>query len=209
MEQKKGTAVIIEPAKTALLLMHWTNDIAAPGGKRAHDMPQRLKETHTLEHTKAVLEASRRKGVLIVYVNASHRPGYPEIPPKRAPLFRDVAASEPHIRGTWGNQVIDELKPLDTEIIVHNYSPSSFCFTDLDLILRNKGITDLVLSGLTTNWVVETTAREALCRGYFIYTLKDCCLGKNDEMHNWAFENILPVLGVVLDSKDYIAALQS
>lgn len=208
MRQRNGTAVTIEPAKTAFLLLHWQNDLAAPGGKGSHDMLERLIAAHTIEHTQAALKASREKGVLVVYVVASHRPGYPELPAKLAPLFSNVSASGRHMRGTWGNQIIDQLKPLDGEIVIYNYSPSSFCYTDLELFLRNKGITDLVLSGLATNWVVETTARDGACRGYFIYTLKDCCNSSSDEMHNWPLTHILPKLGAVIDSKTYIAALQ-
>ncbi len=70
------------------------------------------------------------------------------------------------------------------------------------------GVTDLVLSGVATNWAVESTARDGICRGYFIYTLEDCCLSLNDEMHDWALKNILSVLGAVIDSKTYVAALQ-
>src|SRR4030042_2946290 len=209
MHQKNEAAVTIDPAKTALLLLHWQNDIAAPGGKRSRDLVERLAAAHTIEHTQTVLKASREKGMLVVYVVASHRPGYPEIPAKRVPLFNHVVASGTHMRGTWDTQVIDQLKPLDDEIIVYNYFPSSFIYTDLDLVLRNKGITDLVLSGVATNWDVESTARDAICYGYFIYTLKDCCLSHNDEMHNWALKNILSVLGVVIDSETYIAALKS
>jgi nicotinamidase-related amidase len=208
MQQKNEAGVTIDPAKTALLLLHWQNDIAAPGGKRAREIVEKLAATNTIEHTQAVLKASREKGVLVVYVVASHRPGYPEIPAKRVPLFSHVVASGTHIRGTWDTQVIDQLKPLDDEIVVYNYFPSSFYSTDLDLILRDKGITDLVLSGVATNWAVESTARDGICHGYFIYTLKDCCLSHTDEMHNWSLTNILSVLGVVLDSETYIAALK-
>jgi nicotinamidase-related amidase len=209
MQKKNESAVIIEPAKTALLLLHWQNDIVLPDYKYAGIIPERIAAAHTIEHTQAVLKASREKGILVVYVNASHRPGYPELPANSAPIFKNVAAGSAHIRGTKGSEVIDQLKPRDNEIIVYNYNPSGFYYTDLDLILRNKGITSLVLSGIATNWAVETTARDGACIGYFIITLKDCCNSSTDEMHNWPLVNILPRLGAVIDSKAYIAALQS
>ena len=204
----KDLELVIDPAKTALLLLHWQKDVAAAGFDHAGPMPARLAAAKTVEHTQAVLEASREKDIFIVYVNAGHRPGYPEIPRSKAPLFRNVVKSGAHIRGGKGNDVIDQLKPRDGEIIIHNYSPDSFCYTDLDLILRNKGITDLVLSGVATNWAVETTAREGACLGYFVYTLEDCCNSLTDEMHNWSMSNILPRLGAVLDSESYINALR-
>jgi nicotinamidase-related amidase len=208
-QSNEAAALTIDPAKTALLLLHWQKSVAAPGHEHAGNIPDRLAAAHTVEHTQAVLKASREKGVLIIYVNASHRPGYPEIPAKIAPIFQNVVKSGAHIRGSQEAEVIDQLRPLEDDIIIYNYSPDGFCYTDLDLILRNKGITDLVLSGVSTNWAVETTAREGACRGYFIYTLSDCCHSTSEEMHNWVLANILPRLGAVLDSESYIAALQN
>jgi nicotinamidase-related amidase len=203
------TILTINPAKTALLLLHWQKDIATSEFKHSRNMPERLAAAHTIEHTQAVLKESRENGVLVVYVNAAHRPGYPELPANRAPIFKNVAAGGAHIRGSRDAEVIDQLEPIDNEIVVYNYNPSAFCYTDLDLILRNKNITDLILSGLSTNWVVETTARHGACLGYFIYTLEDCCNSHSDEMHHWPMTNILPRLGAVIDSRAYITALQS
>jgi nicotinamidase-related amidase len=200
--------ITIDPAKTALLLLHWQNDLAARSSKVAGDMPERLAVANTVEHTQAVLKATREKGMLVIYVNASHRPGYPEIAAKPFPLASHLIEAGIAVRGTWGVEVIDQLKPRADEIVIYNYSTSGFCYTELDIILRNKGITDIVLSGLVTNWVVESTARDGANRGYFIYVLKDCCNTMNNEMHNWTLTNILPSLGVVLDSETYIAALQ-
>ncbi|MFC2070077.1 cysteine hydrolase family protein [Chloroflexota bacterium] len=202
MQQKSETAVIIDPAKTALLLLHWQNSLAAPDSKHSGGMPERLAVAHTIENTQAVLRETREMGMLIVYVNACHRPGAPEM------AVLNATIAEIFLKGTWGAENIAQLKPLDDEIVVNNYSPSGFCYTELDLILRNKGITGLALSGIATNWIIESTARDGANLGYFIYTLKDCCNSMNDEMHNWPLKNILPALGVVLDSKAYIAALQ-
>jgi nicotinamidase-related amidase len=207
VQYNNKAALTIDPAKTALLLLHWQNDIAALGGKIAGDMPERL-AAHTIEHTQAVLKATREKGMLVIFVNGSHRPGYPEAPARPSPLMTHLIKAGAVVRGTWGAEVIDQLKPLDDEIVIYNSSPSGFCYTELDIILRNKGITDLVLGGFATNWVVESTARDGANRGYFIYILKDCCNSLSDEIHNWTLTNILPVLGIVLDSKAYIAALQ-
>jgi nicotinamidase-related amidase len=194
----------INPGRTALLLLHWQNDIASPSGKLAKNLPERLAAACTLDCTQAVLKASRNKKMLVIYINASHRPGYPEIPSHTRSIIVKTGCL---LRGSWGAEVIDQLKPLVSDIIIYNYSPNAFSYTELDLILRSKGITDLVLSGLATNWVVETTARDAAFRGYNIYTLSDCCQSFTDEMHNWSLTNILSVIGSVIDSKTYIACL--
>jgi nicotinamidase-related amidase len=207
MRQKRNGAITIDPRKTALLLLHWQNDLAMPSGRLSRDMPQRLAPDHTIEHVQAVLKASREKGILVVYVDASHRPGYPEVNPKPSSLSSGIAKAGGLLRGSWGAEVIDQLKPLAEDIIIYNYSSSAFAYTELDLILRNKGITDLVLTGLVTNWVVESTARDATNRGYNIYTLSDCCQGVNEEMHQWSLSNILSAIGSVTDSRTYIASL--
>jgi ureidoacrylate peracid hydrolase len=208
MEKNSETVVTIDLAKTALLLIHWQNDIAAPGGKIAGNIPERLAAAHTIEHTQTILKASREKGMLVVFISGSHRPGYPEAPAGPSPLMTHLIEAGSVIRGTWGAEIIDQLKPLAGEIFIDNSSTSGFYSTELDVILRNKGITNLVLSGFATNWAVESTARDGANRGYFIYTLKDCCNSLSDEMHNWTLTNIFPVLGIVLDSKAYIAAMQ-
>jgi nicotinamidase-related amidase len=197
----------IDRQKTALLMLHWQKDIVLPG-KHAGNRPERIAAAHNVEHAQAVLEASREKGIPVIYVNTSLRPGFPELPANLAPIDKNVIANQAHIRGTQDVEVIDQLKPRDDEIMILNFSPSAFAYTELDLILRNRGITHLVLTGISTNWVVETTARVGACMGYFIYTLEDCCNSSSDEMHNWSMQNILPRLGAVINSEAYTAALR-
>jgi ureidoacrylate peracid hydrolase len=132
----------IDPSKTALLLLHWQNDLAARGGKAAGDMLERLTASHTIEHAQAVLKTSREKGIPVIFVNASHRPGYPEIAAKTGPMASHLVEAGVLIRGTWGAEVIDQLKPRADEIVIYNYSTSGFCYTEMDIILRNKGITE-------------------------------------------------------------------
>ena len=165
----------LDPRTTALLLLHWQNELVKPGGKIAHLLADTLAAAGTVEHTRAALRASRDAGVFVVYVNVSHRPGYPEMGPDAGPLSAGLVKAQAFIRGTWGVEVIEELAPLPGEIEIVNYSTSAFIYTELDLLLRNRGITTVVLSGLATNWVVESTARDANNRGYAVWTLSDCC----------------------------------
>jgi nicotinamidase-related amidase len=209
MQQSNHSEINIEPARTALLLLHWQNDFAAQGGKLAGNMLDRLAAAHTIEHTRAVLSATRKKGMLVIYVSGVHRPGHPEMPAKLSPMSKMVAASGACLLGTWGAKVIEQLKPLENEIVIYNHSANAFNYNELDMILRNKNITDLVLTGLATNWIIEGTARDGAGKGYFINVLKDCCESHSDELHNWTLNNILPALGAVIDSDSYIAALQN
>ena len=200
----KDETIKINPTKTALLLLHWQNDLATLSGKLAKNLPGRLAATFTIQNTQAILKASREAEMLVIYVNASHRSGYPEI---HSPTNSIVVRSGSLVRGTWGAEVIEELKPMGDDVVIFNYSSNAFSYTELDLILRNKGITHLVLSGLVTNWIVESTARDAVARGYTIYTISNCCQSFSDEMHNWSITNILSAIGSVFDSKTFITIL--
>jgi nicotinamidase-related amidase len=170
-------------------------------------MPQRLAADNTIENLQEAIKASRERGILVIYVSASHRAGYPEVTPKSSSLSAGIARAGGLLRGSWGAEVIDQLKPLAGDIIIYNYSSSAFSYTELDLILRNKGITNLILTGLVTNWVVESTARDAANLGYNIYTLSDCCQGVNREMHKWSLDHILSTIGSVIDTGTYINSL--
>jgi len=198
----------LDPCKTALLLLHWQNELVKPEGAISKPLAGMLAEDQTVKHAQIALRASRSRGVFVVYVNVGHRPGYPEIGPNPAPLAAGLIKAQAFIRGTWGAQVVEELQPLADEIEIVNYSTSAFIYTELDLLLRNRGITTVVLSGLATNWVVESTARDANNRGYAVWTLSDCCNSSSREAHAYCLANTLPMLGVVCDSTTYVNVLE-
>ena len=130
----------IDPSKTAFMLLHWQNDLVSPEGKFAGPLPKFISEAHNIQDTVAALKDSREKGMMVIYVNLSYRPGYPE------------------------------------------------------LVLRNKGIKNLVLTGMCTNFVVESTAREAMNRCFSAIVLKNCCNSFSREMHDWSIKTSCPVL---------------
>jgi nicotinamidase-related amidase len=199
----------IDPRTTALLLLHWQNELVKPEGLVAAGFSGVLAEFGTLQRMQDALLASREHGVLVVYVNASHRKGYPELPANPAPLAAGLVKTNAFIRGTWGAQIVDELAPLASEIEISNYATSAFTYNELDLILRNRGVTTVVLAGLATNWIVESTARDAFNRGYSVWTLTDCCNSPSREAHDYCIKNTLPMLGLVCQADDYARALSS
>jgi nicotinamidase-related amidase len=199
----------LDPSRTALLLIHWQNEIASPEGRNSQDMPQRLREKGILQRTQAVLDATRKRGMLVIYINGVHAPGYPELGARTAPLAAMLISRGSMLKGTWGVEVIDELKPIEGEILLDNYSPSGFSSTPLDVILRARDITNLVISGIATHVAVESTTREAFNLGYTVYTLEDCCTSTTQEIHEWSIENTLSFFGFVIDADSYIAAINS
>lgn len=86
MASGNGSETRLDPSKTALPLVHWQKEIATPGGRNSEDIPQRLLAMGTIDRTQAVLSATRKNGMMVVYVNGVHRPGYPELAARTVPL---------------------------------------------------------------------------------------------------------------------------
>ncbi len=200
----------IEPKRSAVLVMHTQNDIATAEGKFAYSgIYKQVEKHHTWEKINAFLDASREAGLLVIYIRVALRPGHPELSEKSYPIHaggREVGA---WTEGTWGAEIVDELKPKENDMVIINYSPNSFLYTNLDQILRAKGIQHLFLTGTATNFVVEDTARYGAQIGYDIIVVEDCCTSFTDEMHVFSIENILPQFGAVLQSGDVIEQLKN
>ena len=207
MARENGSGLVLDPLKTALVLVHWQKEIAAPGGRNSEDMPQRLLAMGTIDRTQAVLSATRKNGMLVVYVNGVHRPGYPELAARTVPLAKMLMERGSMLLGTPGVEVIDQLKPVDGDIVIENHSSSSFCSTCLDLVLRARGITNIVLTGIATHVAIESTARDGFNMGYTVYTLEDCCTSTSQEIHDWTIKNVLSFFGFVIDAESYMAAI--
>ncbi len=107
-------------------------------------------------------------------------------------------------QGSWGADFYGGVKPLAGEIVVIKHRFSAFIDTELDLILRSKGIRTLILSGTTTNVCVESTARDGFMKDYYIVLLDDCSSAASEESHNSSINNIKLFFGEVVDSSDVL-----
>jgi len=191
----------IDVSKSALLLLHCQNDITKPEGKFAFSgVPAQVARHNLLPKWAAVLKASRDAGMRIIYINNVLRSGCPELGDKTFPLMMGTKEYGAFVKGTWGAENPDEIKPLPGDLIIENYN-------NLDQILRANGIKHLFLAGLATTFVVDSTARYGAELGYDITILEDCCTSFTDEMHDFEIANVLPHFGTVSRSSDIIAAL--
>ncbi|MFA5536352.1 MAG: isochorismatase family cysteine hydrolase [Bacillota bacterium] len=198
----------IDTERTALVILHYQNDIVKQGGAIADLYWKRIKDAGTVEKTKSVLEASRKHGVLVVFVECAFRPGAPELALKAPPLWKALKDSGGLIRGTKGAATIDELKPLPEEPVCIQASTNGFWGTDLEIILRAHAITDVVLTGIATaHFVILSTTLAASDMGFYPIVLEDCCNDESDEYHNWIINNILADCAVISDSTNFIKAL--
>lgn len=170
-----------QPASTALVIIDMQRDFVMPGGfgeLLGNDVKQ---VQPAIAPTRRVLEAWRKKGLQILHTREGHRPDLSDCPPSkkaRGKLKVGIGDKGPMgrvlVRGERGHDIIDELKPLSGEPIIDKPGKGAFFATDLDLILKNRGIRSLIVTGVTTEVCVQTTAREANDRGYECLVLEDC-----------------------------------
>jgi len=198
----------VDSPTSALLVLHYQNGLVRHEGVFAFSGTAAQVEKHgCLAKTAAVIEASRAAGIPVIYVNIEFRPGFPELKKPTYPLIESIQERNAFLRGSWDAGVPEELAPGPDDIVVINFDSSAFSHTDLDRILRAKGVKSLYLAGIATNWVVESTTRYGAELGYDVTVLEDCCQGFSDELHDFAITKTLPFYATIAKSTDFIDTL--
>ena len=189
---------------SAFLVLHYQNGVAHPDGVWGKNLFPQIEKNGATGNTVKALEAARNKGMLIIYVNIAWRPGYPELPENTCGLLKEAKENNECLVGSWGAEVIEELKPKENEIIVINFGSDGFEGTDLDMILRVNKINNLYFTGQCAEHVVATTIKRAVNMGYTATLLSDCTSGFED-LNYEAMLNILPLYATLITSADFIS----
>ena len=194
-----------EPGNTALLVIDMQVDFCAPGGYMERSGVDLGPLRAPVEPIARVLAAMRRVGFTVVHTRETFRPDLSDVQPHR--LFRgaDGAAIVPGDAGPLGRcliagepcwDIIAELAPVAGEAVFDKNGYGAFGTTAIDAHLRQRGIANLVLTGVTTNCCIHSNLREALDRGYDCVTLDDCCGAPTRESHERSMAIIRSPAGV-------------
>jgi nicotinamidase-related amidase len=189
--------VPIEANRSALLVMDYQTEIVSMLGDKA---------AAVIERAAGVVAAARKAKLPVIYIVIGFRPGYPELNPRNA-NFVTLSKSGRFLATTPGSDVVPAVRPQAGEVVVQKHRVSAFAGTDLELILRAKGIDTLVLFGFSTSGVVLSTVRHAADADYHLIVVKDCCADVDDEVHRVLTEKTFARQATVLTASELTAAL--
>lgn len=197
----------VEPRHTALVIVDMQNDFCAAGGlvdKAGRDITELQKVGARLP---AFIAAAREAGNLIVFVrcvySSDNNHYLSDVFLEQAARQRAGAGTQYPMcqEGTWNGEFYGDVKPQAGDVVVSKHRYSAFHNTDLDLILRSHGVRTVVLTGVLTNVCVETTAREAFVRDYYVVLVEDGTASCQPEDHAMTLRNIERFFGVVSSIK--------
>lgn len=206
-------------SKTALVIIDMQRDFLEPGGfgeTLGNDVSQLAS---AVKPCADVLDAFRKAGLLVIHTREGHLPDLSDAPPAKiergAPSLR-IGDPGPMgrilIRGEAGHDIVPSLYPIKGEIIIDKPGKGAFYATELGDILKERGIDNLLVCGVTTEVCVNTTVREANDRGYRCVVLADCCASYFPEFHEMGLRMIKAqggIFGWVSDSKAILSAMKS
>jgi nicotinamidase-related amidase len=200
----------LDLGRTALVIIDMQRDFLEPGGFGETLGNDVSLLAAAVGPCRRVLAATREMGLLVVHTREGHRPDMADAPPanvERGNPSARIGAAGPMgrilIRGEAGHDVIPALAPLPGEPVLDKPGKGAFYQTDLELLLKNRGIESLLVCGVTTEVCVHTTVREANDRGYRCVVLGDCCGSYFREFHEVGLRMIAAqggIFGWVSDS---------
>jgi nicotinamidase-related amidase len=192
---------------TAVIAVHMQNDVVTPAGAFAGFFAAQVAERQVIARTKELLDAARACGATTVYTRVAWQPGYPDLV-VNSPLLGVVTQTQCLVDGTEMAQIVPELTPEPTDLVITHQRVGGFSATQLDVLLRARGIDTIVFAGVATNASVETTARQSSDLGYRTIVVADACAAADTASHE-ASINSLGLLGEIATTADIVQALSA
>ena len=201
-------SLTINPATTALVLIEFQNEFTSPGGVLHDAVAEVMDSTGMLGNTTALVDKARKAGVTIMHAPITFAPGYGELTRHPYGILKGVVDGNAFVKGTWGAAIVDDLTPAAGDILIEGKRGlDTFASTNLDFILRSKGIDTIILAGFLTNCCVESTMRSGYENGYRVITLTDCTAATSTAEHDNAIAFDYPMFSEPVASAEVAAAL--
>jgi nicotinamidase-related amidase len=199
----------MNPATTALVLIEFQNDFTTPGGTLHDAVAGVMASTGMLDNAIKAAAATRAAGAIVIYSPIAFAPGYNEISSHPYGILKGVVDSKSFVKGGWGAEMIDALTPKTGDIVIEGKRGlDAFASTNLDFIMRSKGIHTVALAGFLTNCCVESTMRSAYEGGYEVITLTDAVAATSQPEHDNAIQYDYPMFSKPMTTAEYLKLLQ-
>jgi nicotinamidase-related amidase len=198
-----------DPKRTAVVLIEFQNDFASEGGAFHGAVQDVMDRTGMLDNARRLVEAARAAGATIVHAPITFAPGYGEVSRHPYGILKGVVDSTAFVKGEWGAEIVDSLAPQGGDVVVEGKRGlDTFATTNLDFILRARGIETIALGGFLTNCCVESTMRTGYEKGYRVITLSDCVAATSPEEHDNAIKFDYPMFSDVMSAEEFTEQLQ-
>jgi ureidoacrylate peracid hydrolase len=200
----------MDPKTTALVLVEYQNDFTSEGGALHGGVKAVMQSTNMLAHTVETVAKARKAGVAVMFAPISFAEGYREITSEPYGILKGVVDGKAFVRGSWGAAIVDALRPEPEDIVIEGKRGlDTFASTNLDFILRSRGIRNLVVAGFLTNCCVESTVRTGYERGFQVTALSDCTATLSEEEQRFAFEKNLPMFARIMTHGEFLDELSA
>ena len=198
----------MDPKKTALVLIEYQNDFTSKGGTLHDAVKGVMEKNNMLQNTVDTVKKAREAGATIVFAPITFVEGYGELSKEPYGILKGVVDSKSFRKGSWGAEIVDVLKPQPGDIVIEGKRGlCGFASTNLDFILRSRGIDTIALGGFLTNCCVESTMRTGYEKGYNVITLKDCTAALSEEEQRLAVEKNYPMFSRPMNHDEFLAEL--
>ena len=198
----------MDPNKTAVVLVEFQNDFTSEGGALHGAVKDSMEATDMLTHAQEAVAAARAAGVTIIHAPIQFAEGYGEITSHPYGILKGVVDTNAFVKGSWGADFVGEMAPQPGDIVLEGKRGlDAFASTNLDFILRSKGIETVALGGFLTNCCVESTMRSAYEKGFEVVTLTDCVGATSAEEHANAITYDYPMFSKPMTASEFAGTL--
>jgi nicotinamidase-related amidase len=192
---------------TALIIVHMQRDVVNADGAFGGFFAAQAVERDVVAVNNKLLDAARAAGATVVYTRVAWQPGLADLV-VNSPILGIVAQSGCLVEGSDKAQILPEISPKDRDLVVTHQRVGGFSASQLDTLLRSRGVTTLLFSGVATNFSVEGTARQASDLGYRTIIVADACSSSDPATHDASIAS-LGLLAEITTSTEVLEALSA